>query len=317
MERKKIKVAGMFAGIGGICLSFKQAGYEIVWANEKDPASCKTYRHNFKDSNLIEGDIRNIDVNQIPDFDILTAGFPCQSFSIGGAQRGFNDRRGVMFFEVCRIIDVKRPPVIFLENVENLMKHDNGKTFLVIYTSLAQFGYAVKYKVMPTNQYGGLPQCRKRIYIVAFRDIGCCDAFKYPEPIELTQGIFNIINIHERKNDIYYYSPTSDFYRIADREINDRKYLYRVFNGEITKLKNGLCPTLTASMNTQENAAILRDDFGIRRLTLRECLDFQGFPNDYYFPKSITLEDAYKQIGNSVSVSVIKRIAETIKEACF
>ena len=314
----KPKVASMFAGIGGICLGFKQVECEIVWANEINPASCNTYRHNFGDKYLIESDIKFVKPADIPNFDILTAGFPCQSFSIGGTQRGFNDTRGTLFFEVGRIIEATRPKIVFLENVENLMEHDNGKTFLVIYNTLAQFGYGIRYKVMPSNEYGNLPQNRKRIYIVAFRDYIDCDAFSYPESIRLTQGIFDIINIHERKQEVYYYQPNTDLYKQLNLFIGSKNTIFRIYNGHIRNIKVAdVCPTITASMNTPDNAVVLRDDYGIRRLTIRECLDLQGFPNEFYFPKTITIKDAYTQIGNSVSVPVIRRIAEKIVKICF
>lgn len=164
-----LKVASLFAGIGGIDLGFTQAGFEIVWANELDSAACKTYRANFDERCLVEGDIRTINPESIPNIDVLVAGFPCQPFSIAGKQAGFNDRRGNLFFEIAKVIDVKRPAVIFLENVKNLIEHDNGRTFLVIYNSLAQFGYYVKYKVLNALDYGNVPQNRERIFIIAFR----------------------------------------------------------------------------------------------------------------------------------------------------
>ena len=170
-----LRIASMFAGIGGICLGFKQAGCDIVWANEKDRAACKTYRHNFGNDWLCESDIYKVKVEDIPDFEVLTAGFPCQSFSVAGTQKGFRDPNGNLFFEIARIVDVKRPKVIFLENVSNLVEHDNGRTFLVIYSSLAQFGYAVRYKVMDAHVYGNIPQPRSRIFIVAFLDYDMCD----------------------------------------------------------------------------------------------------------------------------------------------
>ena len=162
-----LKVGSMFAGIGGICIGFRQAGFDIVWANEIDSAACKTYRYNLGDSWLRFGDIRKIVPQDIPDMDVLTAGFPCQSFSIAGAQRGFDDPRGNLFFGIAKVIDIKRPKAIFLENVSNLLEHDNGRTFLVIYNSLVQFGYVVHYRVMEANLYGNLPQTRSRIFIIA------------------------------------------------------------------------------------------------------------------------------------------------------
>lgn len=167
---REIKIASLFAGIGGIDLAFKQAGCSIVWANEADEWAAKTYRYNFPDENLIECDIRKIKFSDLPDFDLLTAGFPCQPFSIAGRQKGFNDSRGNLFFEIARVIDIKRPKIIFLENVQNLINHDNGKTFLVIYNTLVQFGYFVKYKVLDAQEYGNIPQQRRRIFIVAFLD---------------------------------------------------------------------------------------------------------------------------------------------------
>ena len=311
----KPRVASMFAGIGGICSGFVQARCEIVWANEFNAAACRTYRHNFGNSYLIEGDIRKVGVETIPDFDILTAGFPCQAFSIGGTQKGFNDNRGALFFEVARIIDMRRPQIVFLENVENLIEHDDGRTFLVVYNVLAQYGYAVRYKIMATNEYGNVPQARKRIYIVAFQNYDECETFRFPEPLPLEQGIKDIVNKQEKKNDTYYYSKNTDIYNRINSFIGKRNNLFRIYKGQIRNLRNpSLCPTLTASMSDIYNTVVLRDDFGIRRITLREALDFQGFPDEFYFPNSISVDNAYKQIGNSVSVPVIKRIAERIVE---
>lgn len=303
----------MFAGIGGICLGFMQAGGQLVWANEIDSAACRTYRHNFGDSYLCEGNVKNISPHDIPDMDILTAGFPCQSFSIAGKQKGFDDPRGNLFFEISKVVDRKRPKVIFLENVQNLIEHDNGRTFLVIYNSLAQFGYAVKYRVMEAHVYGNLPQPRNRIYIVAFLDMEACDRFSFPEPVELTVKINDVICRNERKHPIYYYGEDSWVVKNFGKRITDQRYIYKVSDRGLIRVRNQFCPTLTASMGTYPNRVpIVCDNFGIRKLTVRECLDFQGFPPSFRFPKSITLEDAYKQIGNSVCVPVIKRIAEEL-----
>jgi DNA (cytosine-5)-methyltransferase 1 len=310
---RKTRVASMFAGIGGICHGFKQANFEIVWANELDPSSCKTYRYNFENNYLSEGDIREIDINIIPEFDILTAGFPCQSFSIGGKQKGFNDNRGMLFFEVSRIIKLRRPNIIFLENVENLIKHDNGKTFLVIYNVLKAYGYSVCYKIMPTYEYGNVPQARKRIYILAFRNREQYEYFDFPDPIPLNRKVNNIVRLSEKMEDIFYYDTRINIYNRINTFIGKSQRLFRVFNGQIRNIRDPeLCPTLTASMNNIYNAVVIRDIYGIRRLTLRESLDFQGFPVDYSFPDTIKLSEAYKQIGNSVSVPVIKRIADQI-----
>ena len=306
-----MRICSLFSGIGGIDLGFIQAGFEIAWANEKDPAACKTYRYNLGNDNLVEGDIKKISANSIPDFEVLAAGFPCQPFSIAGKQRGFDDRRGNLFFEITRIIDAKRPKVVFLENVPNLIEHDEGRTFLVIFNSLAQFGYDVYYKVMPANEYGNLPQARKRIYIVAVHE-SLNIQYSHPEKIDLKVNVDDIVDRSDRKNKIYYYSDDPFLDKLQDI-INNKRILYGMHDDRPQPMRSGLCPTLTAGMGTHENRVpVLVDDFGIRKLTLRECLDFQGFPKSFYFPNSVSLQDAYKQIGNSVCVPLIKRIADNI-----
>lgn len=307
-------VCSLFSGIGGIDLGFIQAGFDIVWANEMDAAACRTYRHNFPNTNLIEGDIKRIATSDIPDCDVLTAGFPCQPFSIAGLQKGFKDRDGNLFFEITRIIDAKRPKVVFLENVPNLMEHDDGKTFLVIFNGLAQFGYTVYYRVLASNDYGNLPQIRKRIYIVAIREDISNRLYQYPEPMKLTLKSSDIINRSVKQHDIYYYTEGKMYDRLV-AHMKDRKAIYRITDTEVRWTKNQMCPTLTANMGTHKDRVhVVWDDYGIRKMTLRECLDFQGFPKEFYFPNTITIDDAYKQIGNTVSVPVIARLATKIKE---
>ena len=307
-------VVSLFAGIGGICLGFKQAGFKIVWANEKDAAACRTYRYNFGSEYLVEGDIRKIDMSQLPKADVLAAGFPCQSFSIGGKEKGFSDPRGQLFFQVIRAIEAIQPPVVFLENVENLMEHNGGRTFQVIYTSLVEHGYILRYQPMATHEYANIPQTRRRIYIVAFRDYDMCQRFQFPEPVSLTAALDQFLDRHEQQHEIYYYRDADEYDEYIRSNVTDPNYLYRVFNGSVRKLTNSKCPTLTASMTTPRNAVLLKDAWGVRRLTLRESLRFQGFPADYYFPNTIKIQDAYKQIGNSVSVPIIRYIAEEIRK---
>lgn len=307
-----MKVGSLFSGIGGIDLGFEQAGFEIAWANEKDPAACKTYRHNFPDTNLIEGDIQDLDPEKLDDIDVLVAGFPCQPFSVMGYQRGFKDPRGNLFFEIARFVDVKRPRFVLLENVQNLMEHDNGKTFLVIYNTLAQFGYSVKYKVINATNVN-IPQNRARIFIVAFRDIEDCDSFSFPEPVPLEATIEDILNRSEKHDDIYYYGSESRYFKKLNAKIVDKAGIYRIDDSGIATRKWEICPTLKANMGTyHDRVPIIRDDYGIRKLTPMECLAFQGYPPNYIF-KGISLEAAYKQCGNTVCVPVIQGIAKKIE----
>lgn len=306
-------VASLFAGIGGIELGFAQAGFQILWAIEKDHKCCLTYRHNHKEIPLIEADICNVDPHSLSTVDVIAAGFPCQPFSIAGRQRGFCDNRGNLFYEVIRFVQAIQPRVVFLENVQNLQEHDNGRTFITIHNALVESGYYIRYRVMRASEYGNVPQIRDRIYIVAFKDIADCDVFKFPDTIPLTVSIDNIINRHEEKNRVYYYQKNDLFFAKVREIVTDQSSIYRVYHESIKITQNHMCPTLTASMGTQrDQVPLVIDNYGIRKLTLRECLDFQGFPKDFYFPNTITIEDAYKQCGNTVCVPVVKRVAERI-----
>ena len=198
-----ITVGSMFAGIGGICLAFKNNGCILTWANEIDKYACKTYRLNFGDKYLVEGDIQNINNKDIPNVDILTAGFPCQAFSSVGLLQGFNDPRGNLFFETARVINAIKPKVVFLENVANLVKHDDGKTFKIILQTLEDLGYHTVYKVMNAKEYGNIPQQRNRIYIVAFRYKKHFNRFKFPDAIPLTQTAFDLYD-KEKQDEKYY-----------------------------------------------------------------------------------------------------------------
>lgn len=314
-------VGSMFAGIGGICLGFKEAGAKIAWANEIDPNACETYRLNFDGAPyLVEADIHNVSPDSETRLDIIVAGFPCQAFSIAGYRKGFEDTRGTLFFEVLRIVKEKKPRTIFLENVKNLMTHDQGRTYNVIRSCLEEEGYTVKERVMNTMEYGGIPQNRERIYVVAFknRNDGTCpemDVFEFPEPLKLSKGIHDIIDIHDKKADSFYYSETHKYYDELNASMNNPDTVYQWRRVYVRENKSNVCPTLTANMGTGgHNVPLIRDDFGIRKLTPEECLRFQGFPEWFIFPKMAN-SHKYKQAGNSVSVPVIKRIAENIISA--
>ncbi len=312
MNRSKYRVCSLFSGIGGIDVGFQQADFEIVWANEIDKYAAETYKRNFGNQSLVVKDLRTINPKNIPDFDILVAGFPCQSFSVAGKQRGFNDSRGQLFFEIVRIVKEKQPEIIFLENVANLLEHDEGKTFLTVYNELVPFGYSFKYCVMDAQEYGNIPQHRERIFIVAFKDIEKCERFVFPEKIELTNNLNNIIDRTIKHSECYYCSDSEPIYEKLKPTINNMSVVYRIRDNGNDIRKYRICPTLTASMGSfQHQIPVIRDFFGIRKLTPYECLALQGFPKEFRFP-NIPLENAYKQCGNSVVVPVIRRIAENI-----
>lgn len=312
LPHRKLTVCSLFSGIGGIDLGFIQAGFQVVWANEFDKDAARTYKHNFDSPTLNEEDIRNVKSDDLPDFDVLVAGFPCQSFSILGKQRGFDDPRGQLFFEIARIVQVKRPQVIFLENVANLLEHDDGKTFLTVYNSLVPYGYTFKYRVIDAIDYGNVPQHRTRIFIVAFLDNDKCERFVFPDEIRRTVKLNDVLYKKQKHDDVYYFNENDSRYKFVNDHVKDSTALYQYRDAKKGFTIHRVCPTLVASMGDHpERIPVVRDSYGVRRITPYECLALQGFPKDYRFP-NISMSSAYKQCGNSVVVPVIRRIAESI-----
>ena len=313
----KLKCASFFAGVGGIDLGFEQAGiFQVVYANEIDEFAVKTYENNFK----IRVDCKDINLvknKDIPEFDVMLGGFPCQAFSIAGYREGFADKkgRGELFFQLERIFKEKKPKIIFLENVKNLVGHDNGNTFRVILKSLQDTGYKVKYQVLNAMHYGNIPQNRERIYIVAFRDEELYEKFNFPEPIELKTKLKDVIDYNGKKEDKYYYtSDNCTFYNILKTDMQNNNTVYQWRRIYVRENKSNVCPTLTANMGTGgHNVPLILAKHGIRKLTPKECFLLQGYPDIYKLPELANTR-LYKQAGNSVVVPVIRRIAEEIKK---
>ena len=320
----------LFAGIGGIRMGFDQAFNEdikTVFVSEWDEYAQKTYTDNFGGSPAIAGDITKISEEDIPSFDICLAGFPCQAFSLAGKRQGFEDDyyglcRGTLFLDVARICDKHKPKVIFCENVKGLTIHDKGRTFKVIKKTFADLGYDVYSEVLNSKNYG-VPQNRERIYIVAFRkDLGV-DSFEFPKPTDTTKTIRDILE--EKPVPSKYYLSTTYWQTLLNHkarhaskgngfgyEIRDLDSIAgaivcggmgRERNLIIDKRQTDLTPT------THIKGEVNKD--GIRKMTPREWARLQGFPDTF----KLTLADThlYKQFGNSVSVPVIRAIAEKIK----
>lgn len=312
---KKLKCASFFAGVGGIDLGFENTdAFEVIYANEIDEFAVKTYEENFK-LKVDNRDIYEVKTDEIPDFDVMLAGFPCQAFSIAGYREGFKDKkgRGELFFQLERIFIEKRPSIIFLENVKNLVGHDNGKTFRIILDRLKAANYKVKYQVLNAMYYGNIPQNRERIYIVAFQDETLYQRFCFPEPVELTTSLKDVISYNKKQELKYYYTADScKFYDELEKSIKNKDTLYQWRRKYVRENKSGVCPTLTANMGTGgHNVPLVLTRYGIRKLTPRECFNLQGFPHNFKLP-DLANTRLYKQAGNSVVVSVIQRIAEQI-----
>lgn len=317
------KCASFFAGVGGIDLGFEQTGmFETVYANEFDPSPVKTFEKNF-DLKVDCCDIKDVDPDKIPDIDVIMGGFPCQAFSIAGYRKGFEDDkgRGTLFFEMLRIIRAKQPRVVFLENVKNLVGHDKGNTFRVIHEALEDAGYKgrIKYQVLNAMEYGNMPQNRERIYIVAFREDEDYKRFEFPDPIQRTATIRDVIDFDNPVDKKYYYTPgkyKGDIYEKLVEAMDDENAVYQWRRHYVRKNKSGVVPTLTANQGEGgHNVCLIKTQFGIRKMTPHECFNTQGFPKDFVLPDDLAESKLYKQAGNSVCVPVIHRIAENILKA--
>jgi len=319
-ELSNFKFIDLFAGIGGFHLALSSFGAKCVFASEWDLYAQDVYEKNFHIKPY--GDITKILEEDIPDHDILCAGFPCQPFSISGKQRGFKDTRGTLFFDILRIINFHKPKLILLENVSNFEKHDNGKTLLVVSESLKESGYSVFYKVLNAS-YFGLPQSRERIYFVCFNNKLKVNTFDFP------------VKDGEIKN-------LSDFL-LPENQIDSRVFIQRTdislknYEEEIELFScTGLKPIRLGSVNKGGQGERIYDPSGhaitlsangggigaktglylingkIRKLLPRECSRIQGFPDDYIISENSS--QAYKQFGNSVAVNVIQSILKKIIE---
>lgn len=309
-----IKTIDLFAGVGGVRIGFEKAGFSTVFANDFEPKCADTYNLNFKSTPLTVADIRKIKVSDLPKFDFLLGGFPCQAFSIAGYRHGFRDARGNLFFDVARIIDARKPMGFLLENVKNLYSHDGGKTFKVIAQTLDELGYDIKFKILNSMNYGNVPQNRERIYIVGFRkETGLINNFEFPEELPRTKNVLDILENPESIDQKYYYNDKPLFERLKEYKFESGK-VYQWRRQYIRENKSGVSPTLTANMGTGgHNVPIVKDSRGIRKLTPRECARLQGFPDSYKLP-NISDSHLYKQFGNSVSIPVIERIAKNIQK---
>ena len=316
------KICSLFAGVGGIDLGFLNTKKcEIVYANEFDQYATQTYELNFK--NKVDcRDIHDVKVDEIPKFDIMVGGFPCTSFSVAGYRKGFqDDKTGDLFFEMERIFQERKPRVVFLENVKNLVGHDSGNTFRTIIKCLEKAGYKnkISFQVLNACEYGNIPQNRERIYIVAFRDEKDYVKFRMPMPIPLTKTIKDIFEFDKKVDEKYYYTKgkyKDEMYDILVNEMDDDSTVYQWRRKYVRKNQSKLVPTLTANMGEGgHNVPLIKTKYGIRKLTPIECFYAQGFPKFYKLPSDMSDGRLYKQAGNSVAVPVITRIAENIVEA--
>ena len=314
----------LFSGIGGFRMALEKLNHKCVFSADNDKYACDTYYKNFKEYPLI--DIKKLSAKKIPNHDILCAGFPCQPFSIAGERRGFNDTRGTLFFDIVRILKEKRPKIFILENVKGLVNHDNGRTFKKIINILSKkvngkinkskrenLGYNVFWKVLNSYDFNA-PQNRERVFIIGFKNQNI--NYKFPKNIKLKINLNNLINKKPKK--IRRISKLSKGYIYKHlkkhqnyKKIKDLNYLVanEVRRSRCNFRFDNISPCLTTKMGTGGNNVpyLVNQD---RFFTLNECLLLQGFPKNFKLTSNYT--EALKQIGNSVTINVVKKIVQKL-----
>ena len=301
-----MKVLSLFCGCGGLDMGFVKAGYDIVWANDFDKYAVKTYAANF-DHQVILGDINEIELDSLPDFDVLVGGFPCQPFSMMGSEHGFNDARGTLFFRIAEIIrdriqKDKKPKALILENVRTLKTHDKGNTFKTIKRSLEEdLGYKVFCDILNTANFG-IPQTRNRTYIVCFSN-DTAD-FAFPKTVKLDKTLQDLL---EPSVDNKYFLSE----KILPTILSNGTGGYQAKSEIDLKIARPLCATM-AKMHRACQDNYVTQNGRVRRLTPRECARLQGFSDDFVIPVSDA--QAYKQFGNAVTVNVSEAVAASVRK---
>ena len=304
----KLRLIDLYAGIGGIRLGFEKFNCTSVFSSEWDKFAQLTYQKNFGDKPY--GDITKISENDVPKFDILLAGFPCQPFSQAGKKMGFSDIRGTAFFDIMRIANHHKPKVLFLENVKHFKGHDKGRTLKTVLENLEDSGYLVKYQVLNAKDFG-VPQNRERIYIIAFNKnkvgINNFNSFEFPNKSNKKTKLGDILEKNVDKK----YTISDKIWESHQTRKKRNREMGRGFGYSLFNENSEYSSTISARYY-KDGAEILiaQKNKNPRKLTPREAARLQGFPESFKIPVSDT--QAYKQFGNSVAVPVIKSIAKNI-----
>lgn len=306
----------LFAGLGGFRLALESLGAKCVYSNEWDISAQEVYYDNFGD--VPEGDITKVDEKTIPNHDILCAGFPCQAFSISGKQRGFEDSRGTLFFDVARIVKEKKPKIVFMENVKNFATHDGGKTLEVVKATMEELGYVFKQKVLNSVDYG-VPQKRERIYMVCFRKDVQINNFSFPKAIKLNKHVEDfLLEDTSLTEHLFVDRPDTYYNGIEDNVYSEKSIRLGTVNkggqGERIYSTKGIAITFSAyGGGAFAKTGGYLVDGRPRRLHPRECARLMGYPDTYKISKKVN--QAYQQFGNSVVVDVLQYIGIEVGKA--
>lgn len=309
--------------MGGFCLAFAKEGFSVVWANEKDNFAVNTYRHNFPSTTVYHKPVEDFSVvgDELCAVDVLTAGFPCQPFSVAGSKLGFSDTRGRTFFEILRLVREfgrDRPKIILLENVPHLLSHDRGRTFNRITQEIQAAGYwfmpGVNTTVLNTKIHTDIPQNRERLYMVALSwDHFRTNTFRFPEPEAATLNYRTLVDLHQKPDDSFYFNEDSRWLKMFEDSIEagNPDSIYMLRRNYVRENKSNSVFALMANMGDGgHNVPVIQDSWGIRKLTPTECLRLQGFSDtEFTFPQSLSKIQQYKQIGNSVTVPLVRKLA--------
>jgi DNA (cytosine-5)-methyltransferase 1 len=259
-------------------------------------------------------DIRDLQSGDIPKHDVLVAGFPCQPYSIAGLRKGLLDERGAIFMEIIRILRDKKPKAFLLENVKGIIAHEKGATFSYMVSLLEELGYTIKYQVLNSMTHANVAQNRERVFMVGFIEPKSTSDFEFPSPLKLKSTIHDSLQVEPVAGRFYYDERYGCFTEIK-KYVKSRDTLYQWRRHYVRENKSSVCPTLTANMGSGgHNVPLLLGRHGIRKLTPRECANFQGFPQSFKLPQQADSR-LYHQFGNSVTVPLIKRIAQEMVKA--
>lgn len=330
-EKTTLKAGGLFTGIGGFCLGLRSEGIETKWSVENDPAAVCTYTLNIGEDKVIKQNgipksVTDVDPtsDQLEQVDILHAGFPCQSFSVAGERKGFDDPRGRLFYEIIRIVkefDENRPSVLLLENSPNLKVGDSGSWFIELSAQIKKAGYWFRETnsfELDSFDHTDIPQKRKRLFMVAF----ATNKFRNGKlqldlPIASNQKTLEkYINFEsEIEDDSYYLDRNNKYYQMIMAKIDDPRSVLQLRKYEVRDKGINMVPTLTANMGQGgHNVPFILDKKGLRKLTEYECLKIQGFPDDFVFPEEVPRAKRYQQVGNAVVPPLISLLTQAIKK---
>lgn len=313
--------ADLFAGIGGMRLAFEKAGGKCVLTSEINEMAIKTYETNFPPDikHVLVRDVLQLKAQDFPcsgdDLSVLVAGFPCQPYSIAGLRKGLeDDRGGDIFLALLRLLRTVKPRSFLLENVKGIRSHDGGATFEYMLEALEKQGYKVRYETLNSKDHANIPQNRERVFIVGFRDEGSAKRFLFPTKVELTRSIHDCLE-QEKVDDLYYYDDRYAATEQIVKAVATSDTIYQWRRHYVRENKSNACPTLTANMGSGgHNVPLVRDTWGVRKLTPRETANFQGFPKSFKLPP-IAKSHLYSQFGNSVTVPLIEKLAKSMIRA--